>query len=186
MIIRILQLMEGARENFPHLRPCLLRLFISRGLLWPPIKPPSWAPPRGARGRISAEIERQEREGRRLCRLKPSPLLSVAATATPPSSTPPPVAQRAPAARLWVAIAAQAGSGDGVIARRRQEQRWCRSPGEDGTANGGAALCRREGRRRRITARARTAPAAHRDFRVNICSSRFQCGFMKLFEGFCC
>jgi hypothetical protein len=29
----------------------------------PPIKPPSWAPPRGARGRISAEIERQEREG---------------------------------------------------------------------------------------------------------------------------
>lgn len=122
------------------------------------------------------------------CRRPPPlpPLLSVAATATPPSSTPPPVAQRAPAARLWVAIAAQAGCGDGVTARRGQEQRRCRSPGEDGTADGGAALRRREGRRRRIPARARAAPAAHRDFRVNICSSRFQCGFMKLFEGFCC
>ena len=122
------------------------------------------------------------------CRRPPPlpPLLSVAATATPPSSTPPPVAQRAPAARLWVAIAAQAGSGDGVTARRGQEQRRCRSPGEDGTADGGAALRRREGRRRRIPARARAAPPAHRDFQVNICSSRFQCGFMKLFEGFYC
>ena len=122
------------------------------------------------------------------CRRPPPlpPLLSVDATATPPSSTPPPVAQRAPAARLWVAIAAQAGCGDGVTARRGQEQRRCRSPGEDGAADGGAALRRREGRRRRITTRARAAPAAHRDFRVNICSSRFQCGFMKLFEGFCC
>ena len=120
------------------------------------------------------------------CRRPLPPLLSVAATATPPSSTAPPVARRAPAARLWVAIAAQAGSGDGVTARRGQEQRRCRSPGEDGTADGGAALRRREGRRQRITARARAEPAAHRDFRVNICSSRFQCGFMKLFEGFCC
>jgi len=118
----------------------------------------------------------------------PLSLLSSPSPPPPPRPPlrPPPIAQRAPAARLWVAIAAQAGSGDGVTARCGQEQRGCRSPGEDGTADGGAALRRREGRRRRITARARAAPAAHRDFRVNICSSRFQCGFMKLFEGFCC
>ena len=68
------------------------------------------------------------------CRRPPPlpPLLSVAATATPPSSTPPPVAQRAPAARLWVTIAAQAGSGDGVTARHGQEQRRCHSPARMG------------------------------------------------------
>ena len=96
---------------------------------------------------------------------------------------------RRPVSTGGAALGSHSGAG--------RERRWRHSPAragaatvsqprEDGAADGGASLRRREGRQRRIPARARAAPAAHRDFRVNICSSRFQCGFMKLFEAFCC
>ena len=89
-------LRRGLGEISSSTAPCLLRLFISRGLPWPPIKPPSWAPPRGARGRTREEIERQERgkaaAAAAAYRLKPS---------LPPS--PPPYPSLGTASSSWYA-----------------------------------------------------------------------------------